>query len=558
MKFGKILAVSLAGTSVLCALLIFAMSHRAYADPGEINGTVFYDINNNGVHDPGEPGMEGLLVRFGTGSSAPQAFTDADGRFEFTGLSGTANLEVFTGWFRSQCDSMFCPAGPGADNDFAVINQFIVLEDADADTGGTFNVGVIPDWDGQGTYATYPADGTEVLGTPVDIAVRSSYGTGCGQGTTAQRLCSPGDRIRFRFAFFNQGTDTLSNPIFALQVPIGHVVDDASWFDNGQAIPTADNVSVVRPFDAALGYGIYRLDGTIPRGASSTMFMEVDVTNDAIGSPEPYATADPRDKQIVVQILQMDQTGDWDSDLCLDSEQEWQYGTCALNPLGQHNKILATDHSEAATWNVTGDFVPRSDQLQVVFTLNSPGQLQCGAGAPLVESTVAVTNQSTGDSPLRNIEIMAEVPEGLIFNLADNPGWFIAGDGSPRTFINLHMLPGATVEIPLYLQVDATSDVCESEGEVEVTPRVSLLAYDTAIEDGDTGMFIPGSMSGVLSDEIQLTLVGAASSGPDDEQELANTGLHSGITTVVAGLLTAVAVVSWRSRRHVWRYSAGV
>ncbi|MEI7688156.1 MAG: SdrD B-like domain-containing protein, partial [Planctomycetota bacterium] len=59
---------------------------------GEISGTVFVDFNNDGIQDPGEPGIAGVAVSiFGTnvlGGDIPPSIilTDANGNYRFTGL----------------------------------------------------------------------------------------------------------------------------------------------------------------------------------------------------------------------------------------------------------------------------------------------------------------------------------------------------------------------------------------------------------------------------------------------------------------------------------------
>jgi hypothetical protein len=541
----KINKIWLGGIALFfCAVAVVVFAAPSYALPNQVDGTVYFDQNNNGIQDVGEPGLAGLLVRYGTNSSAPQAITDTNGNYVLSGVSGTATVEVFTGWFRSQCNSLNCAAGPGTDNDFAVDNQFITATGVSGTAGATLDVGLIPDWDGQNTYSTYPAGGATVTGTATDVAARLSYNTGCSAGTTAQRLCNPGARVRFRVAIFNQGTSEMTNPVFALQAPVGHEIDDSSWFDNGQAIPTADTVTVLQAFDPQLGYGIYRLNGSLPAGASSTMFFEMDVLNTAIGSPQPYATADPRDKQMVAQVLQLDQTGDWDSQFCLESGQNWLYGTCALNPLGDHDATLASDHSDGATWNVTGTAEPRVDSMTIAATITNPtASMQvCQNGTSLTPMTVdlEVTNTSTGDTPLRNIEIAVDVPDGFVFNAADNPGWFIGGDSRPHAFVNLHILPNAVVNIPLSLAADSTFSL-PPNSTMTLGVESEIVTYDTAQVAG-AGQFTPGSMTGMLiaNDDIEATSVGCpqqangGDANTNEDDVLASTGMNMGLMGVVA------------------------
>jgi hypothetical protein len=342
----------------------------------------------------------------------------------------------------------------------------------------------------------------------------------------------------------------MTNTVFALQAPVGHEIDDSSWFDNGQAIPTADTITVLQPFDSQLGYGIYRLDGSLPAGASSTMFFEMDVLGTAMGSPQPYATADPRDKQMVAQVIQMDQTGDWDSQLCLEGGQNWLYGACALSPLGDHDATLASDHSDGATWNVTGTVEPRVDSMTIAATITDPtASIQvCQNSTSLTPMTVdlEVTNTSTGDTPLRNIEVAIDIPDGFVFNTADNPGWFVGGDNRPHTFVNLHILPNATVNIPLSLAADSAFSLPPNSTTTLVVES-EIVAYDTAQVAG-VGQFTPGSMTGTLtaSDAVDATSVGCpqqANGGDTNNNEddvLASTGMNVGLIGIVAvGMIVA-------------------
>ena len=51
---------------------------------GAVSGYVFEDMNQNGMKDEGEPGLEGLIVMLADASSMTQAdTTDADGEYEF-------------------------------------------------------------------------------------------------------------------------------------------------------------------------------------------------------------------------------------------------------------------------------------------------------------------------------------------------------------------------------------------------------------------------------------------------------------------------------------------
>ncbi len=539
---------------IAAALLIFSPS-KTWAVPNQLDGTVYWDQNGNGVHDDGEPGLEGVVVRFGFNVAATT--TDANGNYTLSGVSGNSTLEVHSGWFRTQCNATTCPAGPGVDNDFAVNNQFIQLTGTDADVGGTFDVGLVPD-----PGSDYPITVYDQA-RPVDIAARLSYevsGTGCNQGTAAEHLCSPGDAVRVRANFLNQGTGDISNPVFALQVPVGHTVN--AWFaDGGTAQPGANTVTEVQPFDPALGYGLYRLNGTIPAGSSSSMYTTISVEANAIGSPTPYAATSPRDKTAVLQVLQIDQAGDPDSNFCLVSGQDYAFGSCDLNPLGQHNKLLPTDHTDGADWNVTGTPEPRVDSMSAAIDSSSVDICE----QDTVQTQLMVTNTSTGDTPLRNVEVAIDIPSGLTFELADNPGWFTGGDGRPHTFVNLALLPDGSQTIPLNFTVnDGVTSADNGTAALQITSEI--VAYDTAELDVNDN-FTPGSLSGTLTSQNDITVNdencqepepgptpgpdNGGGSTPADEGELASTGMNVLTLTVAAAGLIGSSAILWR------RWAAG-
>jgi len=67
---------------------------------GTIRGRLFVDLNLNGVFNSGEPGISGLTVELGNGRTA---VTDADGRFEFSGLrSETYQVHVPLSQFKER------------------------------------------------------------------------------------------------------------------------------------------------------------------------------------------------------------------------------------------------------------------------------------------------------------------------------------------------------------------------------------------------------------------------------------------------------------------------
>ena len=65
-------------------------------EPGSIGGTVFDDLNQNGVQDAGEPGVPGVAVAVIDANDATQAttMTDADGHYRFDNLAAGIQYRV--------------------------------------------------------------------------------------------------------------------------------------------------------------------------------------------------------------------------------------------------------------------------------------------------------------------------------------------------------------------------------------------------------------------------------------------------------------------------------
>jgi hypothetical protein len=124
-----------------------------------VSGFVFHDLDNDGVKDPGEPGVPGVRVHRTTGNQTPTATTDTDGSWTITGLNPQSSgyLIVESGWFRSQCAVLTCTSGPGPDNDFPTANAFIryPLSKLTVSTSN-LDVGVLPDWPGASAAAHHP------------------------------------------------------------------------------------------------------------------------------------------------------------------------------------------------------------------------------------------------------------------------------------------------------------------------------------------------------------------------------------------------------------------
>ena len=108
------------------------------AEANTIKGTLYLDINSDGVHDANEPGIPNIVVS----AEHETSVTNSAGRYSLRNQAGpVTTLRFSSAWFRTQCDSLNCPAGPGKDNNIPVVNQLLVAHDLDASAGLIVNAG---------------------------------------------------------------------------------------------------------------------------------------------------------------------------------------------------------------------------------------------------------------------------------------------------------------------------------------------------------------------------------------------------------------------------------
>lgn len=200
-------------------------------------GTVYYDMNQNGQQDPGEPGLAGIPLYLTHGpdsetpgtEKSPATCTDADGRFTLTPPDTVQGwrIEVRTGWFRSQCPGLTCAAG-GPGNDVAAGPEWIYTDPFTGAARHVFDVGLIPD---AGQYVTdihakqytdYPPDLSRAHA--VDLAVRftDDETTGC-RTTTNGVSCHIGQTMAQTLYIANSGLSPVTGIRGVMQLPWGEV-----------------------------------------------------------------------------------------------------------------------------------------------------------------------------------------------------------------------------------------------------------------------------------------------------------------------------------------------
>ncbi|MCU7730868.1 hypothetical protein ODJ79_44750 [Actinoplanes sp. KI2] len=329
------------------------------ADPGvaraatlSLSGVVFYDRNDNGVRDPGEPGVPGLRIRHGSGRVVTT--TGGDGGYSVSGLPAFGALVVETGWLRSQCpaagraSAITCPRGPGRDNDFAVDNQFIGYPLTGASSATGVDVGLLPDWPGPGLLP--PLSGGAVPANPVDVAARLSWTESeCAGG--GLHICRAGDTFRLAAQVYNQGTTPLSGIQAVLSVPAGDCLTGLQLVGAGTSPAVTGMTSSAyscdsRTVNVALagtlvpgGAALIAVDGRTVAGPG-TPGCRIDAID-----PGTCTVAEPQGRGWLFAVTHLDQPGDADSAFCNPVP-------ATMCPTGVHDKRRSPDEVDPVGHNV--------------------------------------------------------------------------------------------------------------------------------------------------------------------------------------------------------------
>lgn len=275
---------------------------------GSVSGTIYRDVNSNGSRDANEPGVPDITV--GKAGTPYATVTGVDGRYTLRLPAGPHRLSVLTGWLRSQCPGdLVCPAGTGAQQDYAAENQFyrstLDLHDGQVVTG--LDAGFLPD---HGDPASSPNsanegnDGGDGAAAVADLAVRHSIGGdrfGSCDDPVETRVCRIGDTFTTNVQLYNQGTTAADRVSFIVSEPAGSQL-----------------LSPPRPNRATPGYTVrptgrtgtlregstwaeYVMNRPLPPAAAAFFTLRWEVVDGPV-SPLPYRTGVNRDKKSYLKV----------------------------------------------------------------------------------------------------------------------------------------------------------------------------------------------------------------------------------------------------------------
>ncbi len=320
-------------------------------DGATVSGLLWRDLDSDGAHDAGEPGIGGIVVAMA--GTTVRSVTDGDGRYRIWLPAGTHTLSAITGWLASQCPGdLDCALGRGPDQDFAVDNQFVrrTLTIVAGEDRPGIDGGFLPDHGDPTGAPGSRLDGNDAGDGPaagVDVAVRHSGAAGGFAACTdpyGTRVCSLGDRFTTNAQIYNQGTTALPDVRFLVTVPPGARL--VSGPSTNPSTPGPAATATGRTGTSADGgqWVEYHLTATLPAARAVWFALRWEIVSGP-PSPTPYRSGHDRDRRSFVAVTALG-TSDRDSSF-------------GANPFvdrdGGHNVnwpvAVDEDSSDTVNWN---------------------------------------------------------------------------------------------------------------------------------------------------------------------------------------------------------------
>lgn len=226
------------------AAAISTVDHGLYSaqtepDTGSLSGTVFDDVNENGIQDAGEAGLGGLDVELvDSEAMASSATTDAEGHYAFADVtvgSYTVNGPTVEGWTATTATSVSSEVLADATTN---VDFGLTMEESGEDVFATIGGVVFEDLDGDGMRGPdEPGIGGVLVrlssrNTPRNADTRRGFGIHQyamtdADGAYAFEDVSPGTwRV---FATTRRGRHATSDSSLDFTVLAGDEVDDADF-----------------------------------------------------------------------------------------------------------------------------------------------------------------------------------------------------------------------------------------------------------------------------------------------------------------------------------------
>lgn len=360
--------------------MITGVDFGNFALPGEISGTKYHDLNENGVRDMGEPGLIGFTIFIDLDNDdvfdagEPMTVTGADGSFTFTGVNPLQNYTVSE--LQQPGFVQLAPTSPG------------LAFSGDVGAGGEAAAIVTGDFDGQ-----FGEDMAVTLESSNQVAVLLRQANGMfGMPTLIGVGAQP-------FAIVAADFDGANGLDLAVANEADSTVTILSNNGNGVFTPQSPLAVANFPSDLAVADvdGVNGPDLVVANNSNNSFQVAL---NDGMGSLAAQAPVGAGVAPSSVAVADYD--GDGDQDVALttagDNRLTVFLQTSPLSFVGQAPIVTGTDPSRLRSADLNGDFVPdlvvvnqQSGDVTVVLNNSSGGTLNL---APPANFPVGVAGES--------------------------------------------------------------------------------------------------------------------------------------------------------------------
>jgi len=482
--------------------------------PVEIGNRVWRDDNGNGIQDPNEPPLSGVMVELVSpdGQVLETATTDANGQYYFSSdaarsgestasaIYGVTGLTLNTTGFQVRIPlvqtplTLLFPTTPNATGDTSNDNK-TDLEDSDGISDGTpsattFAIGAAGANNHNLDFGFSPSAPTQEI---FDLALRKVLGAG------QPSVVTPGDDVTFTIQVFNQGEITATDIVVVDYIPDGLTLNDPTWSGNttivSQTIPGPLFPNASTTLDI-----VFTVNDDVQPGAI-TNFAEISTATDEEGLPR----------------VDIDSTPDTDRD----------------NDCNPQNDVIDQDGKNNPCTEDEDDHDPEPIQVPLM-SLGNRVWLDDGAGGGVADNGLL----DTGEAGIAGVtldlqdETGAPVPDSggqPMVTTTDAQGYYLFDNLTPGAYIVCvdagNFAPGAVLQDLL------------SSTPTELDPNADVDNNDNGLNDANP------AANGICSNAISLTFqsepVGEPDQGPLGSGDAADN--NSNLTLDFGFIPTAIA-----------------
>ena len=389
------------------------------AAPIEVGDYVWFDADGDGIADPGEQALDGVVIELldDQGNVLATATTDANGLYSFhtddvAGFDRHGDYVIQVAQDNYDAGGVF--AAGGAHDGMGFLTTTDSGSDDANDNDGAL-VGGLPTISFTATQTDHTMDFGFVDGE-FDLALSKVY-TSDDFGDTTDGEIAPGSDVTFTITVENQGTiDTAGSDVTDF-LPAGFTLNDPAWTDNGDGTAT-------------IGTGPIAVGGSV----------DIPITMTAGAAPGDF-----------VNWAEISADDGVDIDSTPDADQ-----TNDNQPAGPG---APTDDVTDNTAGDEDDHDPAPISVGIydlaltkVYTSDTAGDATDGVITPGADVTFTITVENQGSIDATTFDVTDYIPAGFVLN---DPAW--TDNGTTATITGGPLAAGASTDFEITMTADGVS-----------------------------------------------------------------------------------------------------